>query len=86
MRCQVLVLLCVLAVHLGAAESASTKDPKIPVLTNLPQGRWETATADMTSVRRPNGSGGPLAEDERIDDIQFYVHPRAELLIDDIVL
>ena len=36
--------------------------------------------------RRPDGSGGPLAEDERIDDIQFYIDPRAELLIDDIVL
>ena len=33
-----------------------------------------------------DGSGGPLAKDERIDDIQFYVDPRAELLIDDIVL
>jgi hypothetical protein len=55
-------------------------------LTNLPQGQWEAATVDMTSVRRPDGSGGPLAEDERIDDIQFYVDPKAELLIDDIVL
>ena len=41
---------------------------------------------DMTAVRRPDGTGGPLSEDERIDDIQFYVDPRAELLIDDIVL
>ena len=40
----------------------------------------------MTQMRRPDGTGGPLAEDERIDDIQFYVDPRAELLIDDIVL
>jgi hypothetical protein len=40
----------------------------------------------MTAVRRPDGSGGPLSENERIDDIQFYVDPRAELIIDDIVL
>ena len=37
-------------------------------------------------MRRPDGSGGPLAENERIDDIQFYVDPRAELLIDDVIL
>ncbi len=40
----------------------------------------------MTAVRRPDGSGGPLSENERIDDMQFYVDPRAELLIDDMVL
>jgi hypothetical protein len=40
----------------------------------------------MTRLRRPDGSGGPLSEDERIDDIQFYVDPTAELIIDDIVL
>jgi hypothetical protein len=40
----------------------------------------------MTEARRPDGSGGPLAEDERIDDIQFYTDPDAELLVDDIVL
>jgi purine nucleosidase len=55
-------------------------------LTNLPQDRWESATVDMTAVRRPDGTGGPLSENERIDDVQFYVDPRAELLIDDIVL
>lgn len=55
-------------------------------LTGLPQERWESATVDMTAVRRPDGSGGPLAENERIDDVQFYVDPRAELLIDDMVL
>ena len=37
-------------------------------------------------MRRPDGTGGPLAKDERIDDIQFYVDPRAELLIDDVIL
>jgi inosine-uridine nucleoside N-ribohydrolase len=52
----------------------------------LAQGRWESATVDMTQMRRPDGSGGPLAEDERIDDIQFYADPRAELIIDDVVL
>jgi inosine-uridine nucleoside N-ribohydrolase len=55
-------------------------------LTKLPQEKWESGTVDMTAVRKPDGSGGPLSENERIDDIQFYVDPRAELLIDDIVL
>jgi purine nucleosidase len=55
-------------------------------VTGLPQGRWESATVDMTKMRRPDGSGGPLSENERIDDIQFYVDPQAEILIDDIVL
>ena len=40
----------------------------------------------MTQARRPDGSGGPLSENERIDDIQFYTDPSAELVIDDIVL
>jgi hypothetical protein len=56
------------------------------VLTGLEQGKWQDATVDMTQMRRPDGSGGPLAEDERIDDIQFYADPKAELLIDDIIL
>ena len=56
------------------------------VIEGLPQGRWQSTTVDMTQARRPDGSGGPLAEDERIDDIQFYVTPETELLIDDIVL
>ncbi len=56
------------------------------LLTGLSQGTWQSATVDMTEARRPDGSGGPLSEDERIDDIQFYIHPDAELLIDDIVL
>ncbi len=55
-------------------------------LTELPQGEWRWAAVDMTAVRRPDGSGGPLSEDERIDDIQFYTDPSAELLIDDIAL
>ena len=55
-------------------------------VADLPQDEWREATVDMTRLRRPDGSGGPLAADERIDDIQFYVDPRAELLIDDIVL
>ena len=56
------------------------------VLTDLPQGKWQTAAVDMTKARRSNGTGGPLAKDERIDDIQFYVPPTADLRIDDIVL
>lgn len=55
-------------------------------LTGLPQGKWQSAAVDMTAARRPDGSGGPLSEDERIDDVQFYTDPGAELLIDDIVL
>jgi inosine-uridine nucleoside N-ribohydrolase len=55
-------------------------------LAGLPQGTWQAATVDMTAARRPDGSGGRLAENERIDDVQFYADPRAELLIDDIVL
>jgi hypothetical protein len=55
-------------------------------LTGLPQDRWEWGTVDMTQVRRPDGTGGPLSENERIDDVQFYVDPRAEVLIDDMVL
>ena len=56
------------------------------ILRNLPQRKWQSATVDMTDARRPDGNGGPLAEDERIDDIQFYVVPDAKLMIDDIVL
>jgi hypothetical protein len=40
----------------------------------------------MTQARRPDGTGGPLSEGERIDDIQFYVSHKADLIIDDIVL
>ena len=56
------------------------------VLTGLPQEKWQEATVDMTVARRPDGTGGPLSEDERIDDIQFYTDPSAELIIDDIIL
>jgi purine nucleosidase len=55
-------------------------------VAELAEDKWAEATVDMTQMRRPDGSGGALSEDERIDDIQFYVDPRAELLIDDIVL
>lgn len=56
------------------------------LLSGLPKGSWQSALVDMTAARRPDGSGGPLSEDERIDDIQFYVDPEATLLIDDIAL
>ncbi len=55
-------------------------------LDGLKQNEWLHGTVDMTQMRRPDGSGGPLSENERIDDIQFYIDPRAELLIDDIIL
>lgn len=56
------------------------------MLNDLPQKKWQQATVDMTKARRPDGSGGPLSKDERIDDIQFYVSPDTKLVIDDIVL
>lgn len=55
-------------------------------LTGLEQSKWLDGCVDLTQMRRPDGTGGPLAENERIDDIQFYVDPRAEVFIDDIVL
>ncbi len=55
-------------------------------LTELPQGKWQELTVDMTALRRPDGSGGPLSADERIDDVQFYTDPDAELIVDDVVL
>jgi hypothetical protein len=55
-------------------------------LSGLPQESWQWRTVDMTELRRPDGSGGPLSEDERIDDIQFYVDRDAELIVDDIAL
>jgi competence ComEA-like helix-hairpin-helix protein len=56
------------------------------VLSDLPKDGWQDITVDLTQARRPDSSGGPLAEGERIDDIQFYADAAAELLIDDIVL
>ena len=55
-------------------------------LKGLPRGKWLDLTVDITQARRPDGSGGPLAKDERIDDIQFYVEDGAEVSVDDIVL
>jgi Inosine-uridine preferring nucleoside hydrolase len=53
---------------------------------DLPEKSWQSGAIDMTEMCRPDGSGGPLSENERIDDIQFYVDPRAQVLIDDVVL
>jgi inosine-uridine nucleoside N-ribohydrolase len=55
-------------------------------VSKLDEGKWQSGCVDMTQMRRPDGSGGPLAAHERIDDIQIYIDPRAELLIDDVVL
>ncbi len=66
--------------------SLSNNYHRFLTLTKLPREKWQSATVDMTKARRPDGSGGPLSENERIDDIQFYIPPDAELLIDDIVL
>jgi hypothetical protein len=56
------------------------------VVKGLPQEKWQQATVDMTQARRADGTGGPLSESERIDDIQFYIDPDAEIIIDDAVL
>jgi inosine-uridine nucleoside N-ribohydrolase len=56
------------------------------MLKGLPQGKWMEGNVDMRDARKPDGTGGPLSENERIDDIQFYCDPRGEMLIDDIVL
>jgi inosine-uridine nucleoside N-ribohydrolase len=52
----------------------------------LEQNKWLDGCVDMTQLQRPDGTNRGLGENERIDDIQFYVDPRAELLIDDVVL
>lgn len=56
------------------------------VVNGLAQEEWQHAAVDMTKARRPDGTGGALSEQERIDDIQFYADPDAEIVIDDIVL
>jgi hypothetical protein len=56
------------------------------VASGLAQRSWARATVDMTQARRADGTGGPLAENERIDDIQLYADADAEIVIDDIVL
>jgi inosine-uridine nucleoside N-ribohydrolase len=56
------------------------------VVHGLPQQKWQQATVDITQARRADGTGGPLSEGERIDDIQFYIDPDAEVIIDDVVL
>jgi len=55
-------------------------------LKGLEQGKWLEGNVDMRGARKPDGAGGPLSENERIDDIQFYCDPRAEMLIDNIIL
>jgi hypothetical protein len=55
-------------------------------LTGLPQRRWLDLAVDMTQARRPDGTGGPLSENERIDDIQLYAPREATLFVRDIVL
>lgn len=66
--------------------SLSNNYHRFLTLSDLEQEKWQSATVDMTVARRPDGGGGPLAADERIDDIQFYIPPEADLWIDDIVL
>ena len=66
--------------------SLTKNDNRHLLLSGLPQGIWQDAAVDMTAARRNDGSDDRLAADERIDDIQFYVAPGADLLIDDIVL
>jgi hypothetical protein len=66
--------------------SLTKNDNRFLILTNLPQRRWEQATIDLALARRADGSDDPFSEDERVDDIQFYVKTNADLIIDDIVL
>lgn len=56
------------------------------VVAGLPQNKWAEATVDFTQARRPDGTGGPLEEGERIDDIQFYLDGNAEIVVDDVIL
>jgi inosine-uridine nucleoside N-ribohydrolase len=56
------------------------------VVKGVAQEKWQHLCVDMTQARRPDGTGGPLSENERIDDIQFYADAKAELIIDDIML
>jgi purine nucleosidase len=56
------------------------------VVKGLPQETWQHAAVDMTQARRPDGTGGPLGENERIDDIQFYADPNSQIIIDDVLL
>jgi len=55
-------------------------------VSGLEQNKWLEGCVDMTQMQRPDGSNRGLGVDERIDDIQFYIDPRAELLIDDVLL
>ena len=55
-------------------------------VSGLEQNKWLEGCVDMTQMQRPDGSNRGLGVDERIDDIQFYIDPRAELLIDDVML
>ena len=66
--------------------SLTQEDNYSVVLHNLPQDQWQSATVDMTQLTRNDGSAGRLSEDERIDDIQFYVDPGTQVSINDIVL
>ena len=66
--------------------SLTREDNYSILLANLPQNQWQAATVDMTRLTRNDGAAGHLSEDERIDDIQFYVEPPAQVTIDDIVL
>jgi hypothetical protein len=66
--------------------SLTREDNYSIVLANLPQNQWQATTVDMTKLVRNDGAAGHLSEDERIDDIQFYVEPSAQVIIDDIVL
>jgi inosine-uridine nucleoside N-ribohydrolase len=55
-------------------------------LHGLEQGKWLDGCVDMTDMRKPDGTGGPLTKDERIDDIQFYVPANAHVWIDEMTL
>lgn len=46
-------------------------------ISGLEQNKWLEGCVDMTHMQRPDGTNRGLAVNERIDDIQFYIDPRA---------
>ena len=75
--------------HRHAARAALQPDQQLPPLSvaeGLAQDQWQDGYGGHDADAPARRHRRAAAADERIDDIQFYVDPRAELLIDDIVL
>src|SRR5262249_23819180 len=54
-------------------------------VSGLEQGKWLEGCMDMTQMQRPDGANRGLGADERIDDIQVYIDPRAGFVTDDVI-